>query len=134
MEIINTQPSNENDNETWGYACDIRKMYGPFTKYNIEETSELFKTGKRKYKCVFSAVDGFIYAVHDASICINKKTNEEFYSVRILSINKWKMKNKHMDEEQKRIREELKAEENELNELNELNKIEPLNFSDELDV
>ena len=72
MEIINDKKANyeENENDTWGYACDIRKMYGPFTKYNIEETSEIFKTGKRKYKCVFSAVDGFIYAVINLSIKI----------------------------------------------------------------
>ena len=30
MEIINTQPKYENDNNEFGYACDIRKQYGPF--------------------------------------------------------------------------------------------------------
>ena len=100
----------ENENDEFGYACDIRKKYGPFTKYTIEKTNEVFKNGKPKYKCVFSAVDGFKYATHDAAMCINKKTKEEFYTVRILSINKCKLKNKQMDNDQKRIREELELE------------------------
>ena len=95
------------------------KQYGPFTKYNIEETDEVFKNGKPKYKCVFSAVDGFEYATHDAAMCINKRTKEKFYSVRILSINKYKLKNKQMDNDQKRIREELEAEAKELKEAEE---------------
>ena len=112
MEIINTQPKNENDNENgdFGYACDIRKMYGPYTKYNIEETDETFKNGKRKYKCIFSAVDGYIYATHEAVMSVNRKTKEEFYNVRVMSINKFRLKNKQFDDDQKRIREELQAE------------------------
>lgn len=111
------------DNEAWGYACDIRKRYGPYTKYNIEELDEVFKNGKRKFKCVFSACDGFEYATHDAVICTNKKTKEEFYKVRIMSVNKCRLQNRQIDNDQQRIREELKAEADELN-----NQIEPLEF------
>ena len=110
MEIINTQAKNENENNEFGYACDIRKQYGPFTKYTIEITDEVFKNGKPKYKCTFSACDGFIYAIHDAVKSVNQKTKEEFYNVRVMSINKLKLKNKQMDNEQKRIREELELE------------------------
>ena len=119
MDIINTQPKYENDNIDFGYACDIRKQYGPFTKYTSEITDEVFKNGKPKYKCTFSACDGFIYAIHDAVMSVNQKTKEEFYNVRVMSINKLKLKNKQMDNDQKRIREELEAEAKELKEADE---------------
>lgn len=109
MEVANKKYYDE-ENPEWGHPAEVRKQYGPFTKYNIEETTEVFKNNKRKYKCVFSACDGFVYATHDACLCVNTKSKKEFYTVRILSIKKHKKKMREIDAEQKRIRAELLAE------------------------